>query len=85
MRRARKATLDRLEPWLDEVRELGIDGLIEKANRAYYQRRVAILHFHEDEAGVYADMKVEGDRQRVQVDDDRGKRRVGSGKTLGQR
>ena len=58
------------------MRELGIDGLVEKANGAFSQRRVGILHFHEDADGVYADVKVDGEWQRVQVDGADGKRRV---------
>ena len=65
--RATKASLELLEPLLAEVRTLGIDGLIEKANGAFYRRRSAILHFHEDAEGVYADVKVEGDWHRVTV------------------
>ena len=65
--RATKATLQRLEPLLVQVRELGIDGLVEKANGAFYRRSKAILHFHEDALGVYADVKVDGDWQRVTV------------------
>jgi hypothetical protein len=76
MARATKATLQQLDPWLDEVRALGIDGLVEKANGAFYQRRVGILHFHEDRDGVYADVKVDGEWQRVPVDDRQGKRKV---------
>ena len=76
MGRAKKATLQQLDPWLDEVRALGIDGLVEKANGAFYRRRVGILHFHEDDDGVYADVKVQGEWQRVQIDRASGKRRV---------
>lgn len=74
--RATKATLQRLEPFLAEVRGLGIDGLVEKANGAFYRRRVAILHFHEDTDGVHADVKVDGDWQRVAVDRAAGQRTV---------
>lgn len=76
MSRARKATLEQLEPWLEQVRTLAIDGLVEKANGAFYQRRNGILHFHEDADGVYADVKVAGDWTRVQIDRGQGKRRV---------
>ena len=74
--RAKKVTLQALEPWLVEVRALGIDGLVEKANGAFYQRRNAILHFHEDALGVSADVKVGGEWQRVQVDTAAGRRTV---------
>jgi len=76
MARATKATLQVLDPWLDEVRHLGIDGLVEKANGAFYRRRVGILHFHEDGDGIQADVKVAGVWQRVAIDDPAGKRRV---------
>ena len=76
MSRARKSTLQQLAPFLEEVRALGIDRLVEKANGAFYQGRVGILHFHEDSEGVYADVKVGGAWQRVQVDRGHGKRTV---------
>ena len=65
--RATAATLARLAPLLSSVRGLGIDGLVEKANGAFYVRRTAVLHFHEDAHGVYADVKVDGSWQRVRV------------------
>jgi hypothetical protein len=74
--RATKATLQALDPWLDEVRRLGIDGLVEKANGAFYQRRNPILHFHEFPEGVHADVKIAGEWQRVRVDGAAGRRRV---------
>jgi hypothetical protein len=76
MGRAKKATLERLDPWLDDVRGLGIDGLVERANGAFYQRRNPILHFHEDALGVSADVKVGGEWQRVQVGAAAGRRKV---------
>ena len=76
MARARKATLERLAPFLEEVRAIGIERLVEKANGAFYRGRVGILHFHEDAAGVSADVKVAGDWQRVAVDTAAGRRRV---------
>ena len=76
MGRATQATLEQLEPWLEQVRALGIDGLVEKANGAFYRRRTPILHFQEDAAGVYADVKVAGDWTRVQIDRAPGKRQV---------
>ena len=55
MSRAKRATLAQLSSFLDDVRRLGIADLVEKANGAFYVRRVGILHFHEDGDGVYAD------------------------------
>jgi hypothetical protein len=37
---------------------------------------VAILHFHQDDTGVQADVKVQGDWRRVAIDDERGKQDV---------
>jgi hypothetical protein len=74
--RASKATLQQLEPFLHDVRDVGIDGLVEKANGAFYKGRVGILHFHEDADGVYADVKVDGEWQRVRVDRGHGRRTV---------
>ena len=76
MARATKATLQALDPWLDEVRSLGIEGLVEKKNGAFYRRRVGILHFHEDGEGVHADVKVDGEWTRVPIDGRDGKREV---------
>ena len=76
MSRAKKTTLQTLEPLLADVRAIGIDGLVEKANGAFYQRRVGILHFHEDADGVYADVKIGGEWTRVQIDRGHGKRQV---------
>ena len=76
MARATKATLLALDPWLNEVRQLKIEGLVEKANGAFYQRRNGILHFHEDDNGVHADVKVGGEWQRVAVDRATGRRQV---------
>jgi hypothetical protein len=76
MARAKKATLQALDSWLDYVRNLGIEGLVEKKNGAFYQRRIGILHFHEDEDGVYADVKLDGDWKRVPINDPEGKQQV---------
>ena len=74
--RAKQVTLEALEPWFVDVRALGIPGLVEKANGAFYQRRNGILHFHEDGDGVYADVKVAGEWERVGIDTAAGKRKV---------
>ena len=76
MGRATKDTIAALAPLYDEVRSLGITGLEVKANGAVYQRRNGILHFHEDATGVQADVKVEGEWQRIEVNNAAGRRRV---------
>lgn len=58
--------LDRLEPLLEELRS--IDGLMEKKRGVFYRRSRAFLHFHEDPAGLFADVRLVGpdfDRLRV--------------------
>jgi hypothetical protein len=63
MRHAGDATLDRLEPLLAQLREL--PALRERKRGSFYRGSVAFLHFHEDPAGIFADLKVEGDWQRL--------------------
>lgn len=76
MGRATKQTIDSLAPLYDEVRALRIAGLEVKANGAVYQKRNGILHFHEDATGVQADVKVNGEWQRIEVNNAAGKRKV---------
>jgi hypothetical protein len=57
--------LDRLEPILREIRKLG--GLTEKKRGTFYDRGNAILHFHEDPAGFFADLKIDGEFVRLAV------------------
>jgi hypothetical protein len=74
--RAKKQTIEALAAVYAEVRALQIPGLEIKANGAVYQKRNGILHFHEDGTGVQADVKVNGEWQRVEVNDAAGKRKV---------
>ena len=72
MKHAGDAALDRLEPLLVELRAL--PGLKEIARGVFYRRSRAFLHFHEDPAGLYADLRMEGsdfDRCRVDTPDER--------------
>ncbi len=50
--------LDRLEPLLTSLREL--EGLKEKKRGLFYRKSKAFLHFHEDPAGLFADVKLDG-------------------------
>ncbi len=66
MRHATPETLDRLEPLLRELRT--ITELREKGRGLFYRRSRAFLHFHEDPAGLFADVRLAGpdfDRLRV--------------------
>jgi hypothetical protein len=65
MKRAGPDTIKLLEPLLREVRLL--PGLTENKPGIFYRKRDAFLHFHEDEAGLFADLKVRGDYVRLRV------------------
>ena len=68
MRHARPAALDQLEPLLTRLRQ--ITGLKERARGVFYLGSKAFLHFHEDPAGLFADIRAADGRDfdRVQVD-----------------
>ncbi len=55
----------RLAPLLAELRRLA--QLREPKPGTFYRGSVAFLHFHEDAAGDFADVKVAGDWQRSRV------------------
>ena len=65
MKHAGPDALDQLEPILDEIRKL--DGLKEKKRGAFYCGSIGFLHFHEDPAGFFADLKVDGDFARFPI------------------
>lgn len=65
MKHAGEQALDALEPLLTQVRRL--PGLTEKKRGTFYQRSSAFLHFHEDPAGFFGDLKIAGDFQRFPV------------------
>lgn len=48
--------LDRLEDLLKEIRQ--ISNLKEKQRGIFYFKSTAFLHFHEDPAGLFADLKI---------------------------
>ena len=65
MKHATSATLNAIEPLLRKVR--AIDGLDERKRGIFYRKGVALLHFHEDPAGLFADLKVNGVWKRMRV------------------
>lgn len=65
MRHAGPAALDALEPVLAAVRALG--HLKEKSRGVFYLRGRAFLHFHEDPAGLFADLRSGDDFDRYPV------------------
>jgi len=65
MKHASEAALAAIEPLLVEIRKL--EGLVEKRPGVFYRRSAAFLHFHEDPAGIFADVRIEGEWQRLPV------------------
>jgi hypothetical protein len=63
MKHAGPEALDRIEPILARLRKL--DGLREKSRGTFYRGTSAFLHFHEDPAGMFADLKVGGEFVRM--------------------
>ena len=55
MKHAGWRALQILEPVLRELRR--VPGLTERKPGIFYRGSVAFLHFHEDEAGIFADVK----------------------------
>ena len=65
MKHAGAQTLDALADFLAEIRR--VEGLREPKRGTFYRKSSAILHFHEDPAGIFADLKVGDDFQRFRV------------------
>ncbi len=68
MRHAGDAALDRIESLLDRLRTL--DGLKEKKRGIFYRKTKPFLHFHEDAAGLFADVRNQAgqfERRRVET------------------
>ena len=65
MKHAGPDALDDLEDVLVSVR--AIDGLRERKRGAFYRGAIAFLHFHEDPAGPFADLKTATGWQRTRV------------------
>src|SRR5262249_37774983 len=65
MKHATKETIEGLADVLKPIR--AIPGLIEKSPWTFYRRSSAFLHFHEDPAGIFADLKVDGEWERLRV------------------
>lgn len=65
MRHATATALDRLEELLVQARAL--PGLRERKRGAFYRGGAGWLHFHEDPAGLFADLKIDGQFTRFPV------------------
>jgi hypothetical protein len=68
MKHAGGAALDQLEPLLARIRDCGV--LKEKSRGTFYLKSRAYLHFHEDPAGIFVDIRAaEGkDFDRMKLD-----------------
>ena len=65
MKHATQGTLERIDDLLEQLRRL--PGLKEKSRGTFYVKGGAFLHFHEDPAGLFADLKESGDWVRYPV------------------
>ena len=65
MKHAGAEALRRLEALLEEIRRRR--GLKEKKPGIFYRKSKAFLHFHEDPAGLFADLRGADDFDRFQV------------------
>jgi DNA-binding transcriptional MocR family regulator len=66
MRHATDSALDRLEGLLGEIRKRHA-ALRERKRGAFYRGGQGWLHFHEDSAGLFADLKIGGGFTRFRV------------------
>ena len=67
MKHAGEQALEALEPMIAELRTL--PGMVEKKRGVFYRKSKAFLHFHEDPAGLFADLRAAdgGDFDRYDV------------------
>ena len=65
MKHAGPFGLDRLEPFLRQLR--GLEALKEKSRGVFYRQGKAFLHFHEDPAGLFADVRLGEDFERLKA------------------
>ncbi len=66
MKHAGSAALRALAPLLAEIRR-DMAGVIERKPCTFYRNGRSLLHFHEDPAGFFADLKIDGEWQRFPV------------------
>jgi hypothetical protein len=65
MKHATSAALNGLSDLLQQIRLK--EGLREKGPGVFYRKSKAFLHFHEDPAGLFADLREEQDFERYPV------------------
>ena len=76
MKHAGDAALDQLEALLAKLRAL--PGPVEKKRGVFYLKSKAFLHFHEDPAGLFADVRDAAgkDFERIDVTGEAGRTRL---------
>jgi hypothetical protein len=69
MKHAGPQALEALEPLLQELRTIlrTIPGLVERKRGIFYRGATAFLHFHEDPAGLFADLRNGAEFERYAV------------------
>jgi hypothetical protein len=65
MKHAGPDALNSVEPLLREIR--GLPSLTERKRGVFYRKSSAFLHFHEDPAGIFADLRDPSGWQRLPV------------------
>jgi hypothetical protein len=65
MKHASSIALDGLEPLLSKLRL--VDGIREKKRGVFYRGSSAFLHFHEEPAGFFADVRLGLEWERLPV------------------
>jgi hypothetical protein len=65
MKHAGEDALGAIEPVLAELRQLA--GVRERKRGVFYRRSAAFVHFHEDPAGIFADVRSGGEWTRLPV------------------
>lgn len=65
MRHAGPDALDQIDDLLAKLRRHA--ELSERKRGTFYRKSSAFLHFHEDPAGMFADLKIGGEFQRFRV------------------
>jgi hypothetical protein len=65
VKHAGEAALDIIEPLLTELRRL--EGVRERKPGVFYKKSSAFIHFHEDPAGIFADVRKEREWLRFPV------------------
>jgi hypothetical protein len=65
VKHAGPAALDSIEPMLDALRTM--PGLKERSRGSFYRGSKGFIHFHEDPAGMFADVRLGDDFERMRV------------------